>query len=1031
MNKLLLNGYAEPVPENALDRSGQVWFLPHHGVTHPVKRDKLRVVFDCACQYEGISLNEELLQGPDLTNSLTTVLLRFRQEPIAFMADIEGMFLQVKVPETQRDFLRFLWWPDGNIYVKPKEYRMTVHLFGATSSPSCANFALRRTASDHGTLFDKQVSHAVHTNFYVDDCLVSKSNEEDAVYLASNLKQLCSKGGFNLTKFVSNNITVLKSIPLDDRSEQVRDLHLESGILPADRALGVHWMVQSDMLGYKIDIPKLTAKPLTRRGILSAIASFFDPLGLAAPYVMRARILLQELTRTQPGWDETVPDELCKQWTRWLQDLSNIVQYALPRCLCPGGLSSAAALEVHHFADASERAYGVVSYIRTISEDGQISCSLLLSKAHLAPIKPLSIPRLELSAATLAVKVNLEVHRSLEFHCCPEVFYWTDSTTVLKYIRNVKSRFHIFVANRLAIIRDGSSVEQWRWVPSEKNPADLLSRGCDARTLINDSTWVNGPYFLREVQTEWPNSVPELTEDREDPEIRVNATSVKPTTKSENMLDSPIRKLVEHYSTWTRLTRAVAWIRRIVARLMKRKSPTDIFELTSAELESAERVIIIDVQRDCYAEEIRSLQASRPVRLSSSIISLNPKLDEGILRVGGRLRNATYLAYDSRCPAIIPGTGKVTDLIIQHAHVNVGHEGRQHVLAELRKKYWVTRGSAAVRRCLSECISCRKRTRSTETQIMADLPTDRVQYGEHPWVSTGVDFFGPFFTKRGRGQIKRYGVIFTCLAIRAVHLEMAESLSSDSFICALRRFLARRGSHVRIMRSDNGTNFVGANRELKKELDFLAAHEASICREAINRGIEWRWNPPGGSHFGGAWERLIRSIRKIINALVTQQTFNDEILYTFFCEAESIVNNRPLVPVSCDPRDQQPLTPNHLLHLRAIVMPRSVVSDRDEFSKKSWKRASYLAEQFWRRWRTEYLPLLQQRSGPFLRSQVNLRQGDVVLIADNSVPRGTWPMGLIEEVKHSSDERVRSVKVRCKGSTLSRPIHKLVKITGA
>ena len=305
-----------------------------------------------------------------------------------------------------------------------------------------------------------------------------------------------------------------------------------------------------------------------------------------------------------------------------------------------------------------------------------------------------------------------------------------------------------------------------------------------------------------------------------------------------------------------------------------------------------------------------------------------------------------------------------------------------------------------------------------------------MQHGEHPWASTGVDLFGPFHTRRGRTQTKRYGDIFTCLATRAVHLEMADSLSADSFICALRRFLARRGSNVRVLRSDNGTNFVGADRELKKELDLLVAHDTYVFREAINRGIEWRWNPPGASHFGGAWERLIRSVRKILNALLTQQTFNDETLHTFLCEAESIMNNRPLVPVTNDPRDQQPLTPNHILHLSAIVMPKSTVSDRDVFSKKSWKRASYLAEQFWRRWRTEYLPLLQQRTGPFLRSQVNLQQGDVVVIVDDSVPRGVWPMGLIEGVKQSSDNRVRSVKVRCKGTTLWRPIHKLVKITG-
>ncbi|XP_043196375.1 uncharacterized protein LOC122367397 [Amphibalanus amphitrite] len=348
-----------------------------------------------------------------------------------------------------------------------------------------------------------------------------------------------------------------------------------------------------------------------------------------------------------------------------------------------------------------------------------------------------------------------------------------------------------------------------------------------------------------------------------------------------------------------------------------------MLELNLSELNSAERVIVQQVQTASYAEEMKRLQSGQEVRLSSSIVSLDPKYDAGLLRVGGRLQHATDLEYDGRHPLILPSEVRVTELLIQDIHEKVRHEGRQHVLADLRRRFWVIRANAAVRRCLLQCISCRRRMRPVEIQKMADLPSDRDRQAEHPWQSTGVDLFGPFYTRRGRAQAKRYGVIFTCLAMRAVHIEVAESLSTDSFICALRRFIARRGSHVRIMRSDNGTNFVGADRELKREVDMLMESDSKIFREAINRGIEWHWNPPGSSHFGGAWERLIRSVRKILGALLREQTFNDETLYTFLCEAESIMNNRPLIPVTSDPRDQLPLTPNHMLQLRAVVMPWS------------------------------------------------------------------------------------------------------------
>ena len=620
VEKLFDKGYAENVPEYTPNQIGGVWYLPHHGVESPMKGNKIRVVFDCACQFEGTSLNEELLQGPDFANSLSDVLLRFRKESIALMADIEGMFLQVKVPEDQRDFLRFLWWPNGNILQSPKEYRMTVHVFGATSSPSCANFALRRAAADFGPLYDPEVAETIFHNFYVDDCLVSRSKEEDMIELASNLKQMCAKGGFNLTKFISNSLPVMRSIPNGDLSPRVQNLEFASDILPTDRALGVSWNVQTDRLGYSVELDKFLQKPLTRRGMLSATAAFYDPLGLAAPFIMRARMLLQELTRLQLGWDEAVPEDCSKQWKLWVADLQIIDQYNVPRSVLPDRLSGVSTLEIHHFSDASERGYGVVSYLRVVDQKDGVSCNLLLSKSHLAPIKPLSVPRLELSAATLAVKVNLEIERSFKFEVRPHIYFWTDSTTVLKYINNEAARFHVFVANRIAIIRDGSSINQWRWVPSEENPADLLSRGCDVNTLLRHTAWRHGPRFLQESEEMWPQ-LPKQAVNSRDPEIKVNTTTVTPCDD----IQSPIQKLAAYYSSWQRLKRAVAWIRRVIATLVAKKRQIWPRELTASEMGAAERVIIRQVQSVHYASEIANLRNGNEVRASSNIVSLDPK----------------------------------------------------------------------------------------------------------------------------------------------------------------------------------------------------------------------------------------------------------------------------------------------------------------------------------------------------------------------------------------------------------------------
>ncbi|XP_033636759.1 uncharacterized protein LOC117297720 [Asterias rubens] len=316
---LLKKGYAEEVEgQECKPDDKPVWYLPHHPVFHPMKPDKLRIVFDCAAISGGVSLNSEVLQGPDLTDRLIGVLLRFRREPVAFMADVEAMFHQVRVPVEDRDVMRFLWWPDCKMTQQPKIYWMCVHLFGGTWSPSCCNFAMRQTADDNQDDFSAETVEIVKRNFYVDDCLVSVETEEEAVKLSSELKTLLQKGGFKLTKWLSNRPSVLKSFPIEERAKQLKDLDLNHDELPVDRALGVSWDVERDSLGYKLAIKD---KPITRRGLLSIVSSIYDSLGYANPFILRARLLLQKLTRLKLGWDEPLPEVQKQEWENWTEEL--------------------------------------------------------------------------------------------------------------------------------------------------------------------------------------------------------------------------------------------------------------------------------------------------------------------------------------------------------------------------------------------------------------------------------------------------------------------------------------------------------------------------------------------------------------------------------------------------------------------------------------------------------------------------------------------------------------------------------------
>ena len=293
MDQLLVKGYAEKVPEEELMRNdGRVWYLPHHGVFHPRKPGKIRIVFDCSALYEGISLNNILLQGPNLTNDLVGVLLKFRQNSVVIIGDIESMFHQVKVSPQDCDCLRFLWWPNGHLSEKPETYRMLVHLFGATSSPCCANLALRQTAKDYGDDYDPVIKDAVLNNFYVDDFLKSTATDEEAIQIMSGISELLNKGGFHIHKWMSNSKKVLASVSIDDRAKNLKDVNLEYDQLPGDRALGVFWSAEHDYLGFRTDVKPVVA---TRRNMLSVIGSIFDPLGIAAPFILPAKLMLQNL----------------------------------------------------------------------------------------------------------------------------------------------------------------------------------------------------------------------------------------------------------------------------------------------------------------------------------------------------------------------------------------------------------------------------------------------------------------------------------------------------------------------------------------------------------------------------------------------------------------------------------------------------------------------------------------------------------------------------------------------------------------
>ena len=414
MNDIIDKGYAIKVPSDSVNKrcDGSLWYLPYHGVCNPNKPGRVRVVFDCACQWKGASLNKELLQGPDLTSSLIGVLLRFRQESVAFVADIEAMFYHVRIPESQTDYLRFLWWPDGDTSADPEDYRMKVHLFGAVSSPSCANFALRRAADHNERQYGKSAGDALRTNLYVDDLLRSVGSVSQAVNEAASIQHMCAAGGLRLTKFVSNNRQVIETIPIADRAGYVSKVDLSRTALPVGRALGVHWFVENDTLSFKI-ISK--DRPVTRRGILSTISTIYDPLGLASPFLLADKKLLQRLCGARLDWDDEISCEDRVLWERWRIGLPLLENIKIDRCLKPEHFRETSSYGLHHFSDASQSGYGQCSCLRSVDEEGNVYCSLIMGKSRVSPLRPITIPRLELTATTISAKVGCQLEKELSY----------------------------------------------------------------------------------------------------------------------------------------------------------------------------------------------------------------------------------------------------------------------------------------------------------------------------------------------------------------------------------------------------------------------------------------------------------------------------------------------------------------------------------------------------------------------------------------------------------------------------------------
>lgn len=1009
--------YLKKLNHNEIEtNSTKLWYLPHFAVFNPNKPNKFRIVFDAAAKSHGISLNDNLLQGPDYLTSLPGVLLRFRRWKWAICGDIREMFHQVKIIEEDRCAQRILW-RNGDKNKEMEEYEMEVMTFGATCSPCSAQFVKNLNARK-STKYS-HLAEDVEKNFYVDDYLDSCMNEEEAVKKVDEIRRLHQEGGFEVVSWTSNSKLVV-----DQFSELKTDeRNLNKSV--TDRVLGVWWNVTTDNFTFKLKFHKVSDEILvghkipTKREVLRLVMSVFDPLGFLTNLVVRGRMILQQICRTGINWDDSIPVSVFEMWLSWLEDLKHIPNIQIPRCYSPL-LPDAKFLEIHVFCDASEEAFASAAYLRMIFEN-EIQVVLISSKARVSPLKPLSIPRLELQAAVMGSRLLATIKKELSLNI-QNCYLWTDSKTILHWINGDGRNYKQFVSHRVGEIQELTKPEQWRYVPSDMNNADMCTRFMNSIDFDKNLTWFQGPDFLRKLEDSWPKQIDIVKFCPDDKiERKADATFFGLATNTLQIIPD-----IRRFSKWRRYVRATAWIFRYYSQLLHKIRKEKVFhtsELTCKEFENAELYCIKICQQESFSDELIQLKQQGKVETSSRISQLLPYIDEnGLIRINGRLHLCQNIENAVKSPIILDPKNRYTKLMIMFYHEDNCHQGVESVLNNLRQRFWILRGRSAVKTAFKSCQICKIKKARPDPPQMGQLPLCRLTSNVPPFTFCGVDAFGPLYVTVGRHKEKRWGVLFTCMAIRAIHLEIVHSLSADSTIMAVQRMMARRGK-IKCLYSDNGTNFRGASEELKtfwKNID----HD-EMTKKFSEKMIEWHFIAPASPNMGGCWERLIGSVKKILQNILKEECPKDEVLLTVFAEAENIVNNRPITHVSLDPSDEDCLTPNHLLlGLKRDPLP---IKFEETSTRKLWKKAQRLSDNFWSRWVKEYLPTLTNR-GKWTKNSVPVQIGDMVVVVESNFPRNKWPLGKVIAVFPGKDGIVRVIDVQTAHGVYRRPVTKVCRL---
>lgn len=1012
---ICLNEYLELGQMELVDKKvDRFLVLPHHPVIKESSTTtKVRPVFDGSMKTSnGYSLNDRLMVGPTIQPELFTLIMQWRKGKYAISGDIEKMYRMILVNPDHANFQCIYWKKPGTDEIKL--YRLLTVTFGTSSAPFQAIRALHEIGNDIKTT-SPDLSKLIQQHFYVDDFMACFETVKEAKDTQKRMTQKLAEYGFTLRKWKSNCNEVLNDIAYDDK-EKV--LEIETTF----KTLGISWQPSTDLFVFKSG-DKLDVSQWTKRKILSEISKLFDPLGWLAPCIILSKLLMQDLWKLEIDWDEPVPELLNMKWLKLYEQLCSPISIQIPRWI---GLSNnVQAVEVHGFSDASMLAYGAVVYLKIKQKDNTILCYLLSAKTKVAPIgrNQITLARLELCGALLLARLLDKTTQALKLEKYTQ-FAWSDSMITLSWIASHPSKWNVFVSNRVSEIQRTVPSNQWNYIPTELNPADLTSRGSNLQELTTIKHWWHGPDFLSRDEV-FPKTINMISEEQL-PEKR-KCAKVHQITVNEN-------DTLQCFSDYDRLLRFSAYVYRWLNRIKSRKSniqttnnnqrlqqktlipPVDAIELFAAKIQW-----IKIVQCDVFSAEIKCCKKGSHLPKNSLLNPLNPIIDnDGIIRMNGRVQN-------KEAAIILPGKHLFTELLIKYVHSMNVHCNVQTTLQFLRNEFWIVHARVIVKKIVQKCVICFRYNKCLLKQQMSKLPTFRTEQAR-PFAFVGCDYAGYFEIKmserKNATNTKGYIALFICLTTKALHLEVVCDLSTKEFLIAFENFISRRGV-PNTFYSDNGTNFIGGEKEIQQLHEQWFNQTNELTKLFASKQIKFRHTPAKASHMAGIWERAVGSVKYHLKRVLgdTKLTFRyfDHVLK----QIEACLNSRPLWALTSESDDVEVLTPSHFFNFQALnTLPKPDVTHIQFNRLDLYQRLYKLYTDFWKVWSKEYVHQLQPRSKWFSKKE-NVKPGQIVIISDDNTPPSRWLLGRITNVYPDSEGLIRIVDVKCKNTVIKRPIHRL------